>query len=174
MWLCFEQLLQLTNLFPYICIPGFLLRYFQWGCAIMTLFLWKENNSAKYSVVLSSALLSVLFTSFLPMWKTLFPPARSRLFASASSWVLFHFAFKPSPLWHREAEKREIKTCNLIWVHSAGWQISVAYSVIFKPVFKSIFYLCSMSLRPITIWSYVRDCTNPPNRMSDLPNWILL
>lgn len=82
-------------------------------------------------------------------------------FPSEYSWGLFYFVFKPSLIWHRRAEKREIKTCDLIWVHSACWQITVSYSVMFKPIFRSTFYLCSMSLRPTTIWSYIRDCTNP-------------
>lgn len=95
-------------------------------------------------------------------------------FPSEYSWVLFYFVFKPSWIWHQRAKKREIKTYNLIWVHSAGWQISVSYSVIFKPIFRSTFYLCSMSLRPTTISSYIRDCTNPKNSMSYLSNWSLL
>lgn len=94
--------------------------------------------------------------------------------SSEYSWVLFYFVFKPSLIWHRRAEKREIKTCDLIWVHSAGWQITVSYSVMFKPIFRSTFYLCSMSLRPTTIWFYIRDCTNPKNSMSDLSNWSVL
>lgn len=35
-------------------------------------------------------------------------------FPSAYSWGLFYFPFKPRPIWHQGAEKREIKTCNLI------------------------------------------------------------
>lgn len=90
---CFEQFLQVTNLFPYICIPFFLFRYCQWGCALMVLFLCRESNSAQCRLVLSSVLISVLFAFFVSTWKTLFPLAGSLLlcFCIFLGFVLFCF-----------------------------------------------------------------------------------
>lgn len=90
----------LSNFYKYLiyfltCVYFFFpLRYCQWGCVLMALFLCRGSDRAKCRLLLSSVLISVLFTFFVPIWKTLLLVAGSFLFCFCMFMGFVLFCFK--------------------------------------------------------------------------------
>lgn len=141
-----------------------------WGCVVMALFFYfRESNSAKCWWVLSSVVITVLLTFFLPTSSRF-----TFIFLLNISGFCFIMLLNLVQYGTEEPEKEKSKL--VIWsediLQSGKFQFLILLCLsLFSEVF---FYLCYMSLRPTTVWSYIRDHTNPKNSMSDLPNWSLL